>query len=215
MAGMEHLVQGPDGRRCWWGVEPDIYRSYHDDEWGRAVANDHRLFEKLCLEGFQAGLSWLTILRKRQNFRDAFAGFDPEIVASYGEAEIARLLDNPGIVRHRAKIASTINNARWALEMAAEHGSLAAFFWCHHGQPSSPAPSEIPATTEASRRLATDLRNRGFTFVGPTTVYAFMQSVGLVNDHLEGCLARGACEAERQLLLARSRGAVTPPPRND
>jgi DNA-3-methyladenine glycosylase I len=204
MAGVAHLVDDPDGQqRCWWGVEPDIYRSYHDHEWGRAVADDHRLFEKLCLEGFQAGLSWLTILRKRDNFREAFDNFDPAAVAGYGEAEIDLLLANSGIIRHRAKIVSTINNARRALELTADYGSLTAFFWGEYGQPSTPASIEIQSTTEASRRLAKDLKKRGFTFVGPTTVYAFMQAMGLVNDHLEGCLARAGCEQERQLLLER------------
>jgi DNA-3-methyladenine glycosylase I len=167
------------------------------------VADDHRLFEKLCLEGFQAGLSWLTILRKRDNFREAFDNFDPAAVAGYGEAEIDLLLANSGIVRHRAKIVSTINNARRALELTADYGSLTAFFWGEYGQPSTPASIEIQSTTEASRRLAKDLKKRGFTFVGPTTVYAFMQAMGLVNDHLEGCLARAGCEQERQLLLER------------
>ena len=204
MPGVPYLIDDPDGRRrCWWGAEPEIYRSYHDDEWGRAVAYDHRLFEKLCLEGFQAGLSWLTILRKRDNFREAFDNFDPSEVAGYGEPEIDSLLSNPGIVRHRAKIVSTINNARRALELIADHGSLAAFFWGEYGQPSAPAPIEIPPITEASRRLAKDLKRRGFTFVGPTTVYAFMQTMGLVNDHLGGCFVRTACEEERQMLLER------------
>jgi DNA-3-methyladenine glycosylase I len=204
---MPHLVDDADGQsRCWWGAEPEIYRSYHDHEWGRAVADDHRLFEKLCLEGFQAGLSWLTILRKRDNFRRAFAGFDPVVVAGYGQAQVESLVTDAGIVRHRAKIESTINNARRSLDLIAEHGSLASFFWSQHGQRSQPAPVEILPTTEGSRVLAADLKSRGFTFVGPTTVYAFMQAMGLVNDHLEGCLARVACEEERRLLLERFGG---------
>jgi DNA-3-methyladenine glycosylase I len=204
MPDMPHLVDDSDGQwRCWWGAEPEIYRWYHDQEWGRAVEDDHRLFEKLCLEGFQAGLSWLTILRKRDNFRRAFFGFDPVFVAGYGQAQVESLLTDTGIVRHRAKIESTINNAKRAVDLIAEYGSLARFFWGRYGQPSTPAPIEIEPTTEASRRLAKDLKKRGFTFVGPTTVYAFMQSMGLVNDHLEGCLARVACEEERQSLLER------------
>jgi DNA-3-methyladenine glycosylase I len=204
---MPHLVDDPDGRRrCWWGAEPEIYRSYHDHEWGRAVADDDRLLEKLCLEGFQAGLSWLTILRKRDNFRRAFSGFDPVVVAGYGQAQVESLLTDTGIVRHRGKIESTINNASRSLDLIAEYGSLTRFFWGHHGQQSQPAPVEIPPITEGSRVLAVELKRRGFTFVGPTTVYAFMQSVGLVNDHLEGCLARAGCEEERQLLLERFGG---------
>jgi DNA-3-methyladenine glycosylase I len=204
MPDMSHLVDGADGqRRCWWGADSEIYRSYHDQEWGRAVADDHRLLEKLCLEGFQAGLSWLTILRKRDNFRLAFSGFDPVVVAEYGPAQVELLLTDPGIVRHRAKIESTINNANRSLDLIAEYEALARYFWGQHGQPSQPAPVEIQPTTEASTRLARDLKSRGFTFVGPTTVYAFMQSVGLVNDHLDGCHARVACEQERQLLLER------------
>ena len=204
---MQHLVNDPDGRRrCWWGAQPEIYRYYHDDEWGRAVADDHRLFEKLCLEGFQAGLSWLTILRKRENFRQAFSNFDPAVIVSFGEGEVDSLLTDAGIVRHRAKIESTINNARRSLDLITDFGSLAAFFWGEYGQPSAPAPIEIQPTTEASSRLAKDLKKRGFTFVGPTTVYAFMQSMGLVNDHLDGCFVRTACEEQRQMLLERFGG---------
>lgn len=184
------MIIGEDGKgRCWWGTEPEIYRQYHDTEWGFPVADDHRLFEKLCLEGFQAGLSWLTILRKRPAFREAFAGFDPETVAGYGERAVARLLEDAGIVRHEGKIRSTINNAARALELASEHGSLATYFWSYEGQ-REVAPTEIPATTPTSTALAKDLKKRGWSFVGPTTVYAFMQAMGLVNDHLTGCHAR-------------------------
>jgi DNA-3-methyladenine glycosylase I len=201
---MPYLVVDDAGlSRCRWGADPEIYRLYHDLEWGRAATDDQRLLEKLCLEGFQAGLSWLTILRKRDSFRQAFAGFDPGVVASFGETEIASLLTNSGIVRHRGKIASTINNARRALELTTEHGSLAAFFWRDYGQPLSSTPQEIPAITDESKRLASDLKRHGFTFVGPTTVYAFMQAVGLVNDHRDGCLARDGCEQERQAVLER------------
>ncbi len=199
-----HLVEDDYGmRRCWWGADPEIYRRYHDQEWGRPVTDDHRLFEKLCLEGFQAGLSWLTILRKRDNFRQAFAGFDPEVVATFGETEITALLADAGIVRHRGKIESTINNAVRVIEVMTEHGSLATFLWQRYGQPPSVAPAEIPPVTAESKRLAADLKKRGFTFVGPTTVYAFMQAMGLVNDHLEGCLAREDCQQQREVVLER------------
>jgi len=198
------LTAGPDGvARCaWHGNLPD-YLHYHDHEWGRPVADDTRLFEKICLEGFQSGLSWLTILRKRDNFREAFEGFDFERVARFGEADVERLLTNAGIVRHRGKIASTINNAKRARELAGERGSLAAFFWSFE-----PGPDERPdvvdiahlranPTTAVSIRLSKELKKRGWSFVGPTTVYAFMQAMGLVNDHLEGCVCRAEIEAER------------------
>ena len=189
---------------CWWGASPPIYRDYHDREWGRPVAEDGRFFEKLCLEGFQAGLSWLTILRKRSAFRAAFAGFDPELVARFGPREIDSLLQDEGIVRHRGKIESTINNARRVLELRQEFGALEAYFW-RYAAPPGPPPAEIPAVTEASVSLARDLKRRGFSFVGPTTVYAFMQSMGLVNDHLAGCWVRPACEAERAHVWERTR----------
>lgn len=198
---MSGLATGPDGRvRCPWGSEPEIYRDYHDTEWGAGVTDDIRLFEKICLEGFQSGLSWLTILRKRPAFREAFDGFNPAVVANYGEADVSRLLGDTGIVRHQGKIRSTINNAARALELTDECGTLAAYFWRHaeFGDP----PSEIPATTPASHALAKDLKGRGWTFVGPTTVYAFMQAMGLVNDHLAGCWVRDAAEATRQEALA-------------
>ncbi|WP_306119166.1 MULTISPECIES: DNA-3-methyladenine glycosylase I [unclassified Roseitalea] len=201
---MDGLVRGEDGlARCWWHGGLADYMAYHDTEWGVPVADDVRLFEKLCLEGFQAGLSWLTILRKRDNFRAAFAGFDFEQVARFGEADIERLVTDAGTVRHRGKIVSTINNARRAIEMRAQFGSLAAYFWAHE-----PGPQERPAVcdhatlsalaaTPTSTTLSTDLKKRGWTFVGPTTVYAFMQAMGLVNDHLEGCHRRPQVEAAR------------------
>jgi DNA-3-methyladenine glycosylase I len=196
------VVPGEDGLpRCWWGSEPEIYRVYHDEEWGRATTDDHRLFEKVCLEGFQAGLSWLTILRKRESFRSAFAGFDPEIVAGFGEEEVRRLLADPGIVRHEGKIRSTINNAARALELAEEQDSLSGYFWSWAG-PETPAPDPIPPTTETSTALSRDLKRRGWSFVGPTTIYAFMQSVGLVNDHLAGCHVREVCEEERRHVVS-------------
>ena len=192
---------GEDGLpRCWWGNEPEIYREYHDVEWGRATTQDSRLFEKVCLEGFQAGLSWLTILNKRENFRAAFAGFDPEVVARFGDRDVARLLEDAGIVRHEGKIRSTINNAMRALELIDEHGSLARFFW-GWAEPMTLAPKTIPATTEASTELSKELKRRGWSFVGPTTIYAFMQAMGLVNDHLDGCHSREGCAVARQHVM--------------
>ncbi len=195
--------------RCPWCGDDPLYVDYHDHEWGFPVADDRRLFEKICLEGFQAGLSWLTILRKREAFREAFDGFDFERVAGFGERDVERLLGNAGIVRHRGKIASTINNAGRAHEIVAEFGSLAAYFW--RWEPASAArPEKLTAevlrtmTTSAEAvALARDLKRRGFTFVGPTTVYAFMQAMGLVNDHLHDCPTAAA------VLRARS-GFVRP-----
>jgi len=198
------LIEGPDGlTRCFWhGNLPD-YLHYHDHEWGRPVADDRRLFEKICLEGFQSGLSWLTILRKRDNFRAGFANFEFDKVAEFDDADIERLLQDAGIVRHRGKIVSTINNARRAREMADEFGSLASWFWRFE-----PGPDERPEivdlphlranpTTAVSVRISKDLKKRGWSFVGPTTVYAFMQAMGLVNDHIEGCICRGEIEKQR------------------
>lgn len=199
------LIQAEDGvTRCFWSGSDPLYRRYHDREWGRPVKNDRRLFEKLCLEGFQAGLSWLTILRKRENFRAAFAGFDLETVAKFTARDVSRLLKDAGIVRHRGKIESTINNAHRALALQREFSSLARFYWSFE-----PAPEERPqridwptlktmGQTEASSRLSRDLKKRGFSFVGPTTVYAFMQAMGLVNDHIEGCDFRTEAETLRR-----------------
>jgi DNA-3-methyladenine glycosylase I len=195
------LVIGADGRpRCSWGSEPEIYRVYHDDEWGRAVIEDRRLFEKICLEGFQAGLSWLTILRKRESFRAGFAGFDPEAVSRFGEADVARLLSDSGIVRHEGKIRSTINNAGRALEMIAEHGSLGSYFWRWANPGEAPPDLEV-AYTDVSAAVSKDLKKRGWTFVGPTTIYAFMEAMGLVNDHLVDCHAREECARERRHVI--------------
>lgn len=198
------LVAGDDNRRrCMWGAGPDAeYQRYHDHEWGRPVVSDTRLFEKLCLEGFQSGLSWLTILRKRENFRAAFAGFDPEVVSRFGSADVERLLGDAGIVRHRGKIESTINNAGRALELRDEFGSIAAYVWRYEAPPHRPAdnPFPIPSTSPASTAMSKDLKRRGWSFVGPTTVYAFMQAMGLTNDHFEGCWVRDACEIERRRL---------------
>ena len=195
---------GVDGRvRCWWPGEDEAYVAYHDTEWGRPVTDDTQLFEKLCLEGFQSGLSWLTILRKRDNFRAAFGGFDVAAVAAFGPGDVERLLSDAGIVRHRGKIASAVNNARRAAELIEEFGSLAAYLWGF--EPTAPVPppagkDSIPASTPESIALAKDLKRRGWSFVGPTTAYAFMQSMGLVDDHIEGCFARPGCEAERAAL---------------
>jgi DNA-3-methyladenine glycosylase I len=182
---------GADGiTRCWWCGDDPLYVSYHDREWGTPIHDERSLFELLCLEGFQAGLSWITILRKREAFRAAFEGFDPDVVASYAEADVDRLLGDAGIVRHRGKITATIANAQAVLAMAEEGTSLEEVVWSY-----APAPrkgplrdrSEIPAETAESAGLAKALRKRGMRFVGPTTVYAFMQSAGLVDDHLAGC----------------------------
>jgi len=185
--------------RCAWATSAPDYVAYHDDEWGRPVTDDRRLFEKLCLEGFQAGLSWLTILRKRPAFREAFAGFDPAVVATYGEAEVERLLQDAGIIRHRGKIEATVNNAARCLELQAEAGSLAEFVWSWAPEGHETA-EPVPAMTPTSIALSRDLKRRGWRFVGPTTVYAFMQAMGLVNDHAPDCDWRAVCAAERDAL---------------
>jgi DNA-3-methyladenine glycosylase I len=186
-----HLRLGADGVvRCWWCGEDPLYVRYHDDEWGRPQHDDVRLFEKLCLEGFQSGLSWLTILRKRENFRAAFAGFVPETVAAFGPDDVERLLGDAGIVRHRGKIQSTINNAGRMLDLVGEVGSLDAYVQRYVEVP-DPGPT-MRATSEQSTAMSKDLKKRGWSFVGPTTVYAFMQSMGVVNDHVEGCAARSS-----------------------
>ncbi len=189
--------------RCWWGASDPLYVPYHDHEWGYPVADDVRLFEKLCLEGFQSGLSWLTILRKRENFRAAFAGFDPEAVARFDDRDVERLLGDAGIVRHRGKIESTINNARRVLDLVEQEGSLAAFAW-RFEPPVEERPARVDraslmelSLTPTSKALSKDLKSRGFSFIGPTTAYAFMQAMGLVNDHLEGCFARREAESAR------------------
>jgi DNA-3-methyladenine glycosylase I len=203
--GEEGLIVDDAGQaRCWWCAGDPLYLTYHDREWGRPQADDRRLFEKLCLEGFQAGLSWLTILRKRESFRKAFAGFDFQELARWGVAEVPRLLADPGIVRHRGKIESVLNNARRACDLAAAHGSLAAFLWRFEPPPDA-RPARLDKATllglaksAESAALSKALKRKGWSFVGPTTVYAFMQAVGLVNDHLEGCHARAAIEADRK-----------------
>src|SRR3954464_1237924 len=204
MAAVMNVVPGDDNHdRCWWGTSAPDYIAYHDTEWGFPVHDDNRLFEKLCLEGFQAGLSWLTILRKRENFRAAFAGFDFEKVARFGEHDVERLLGDAGIIRHRGKIEATINNARRAIELVDEEGSLAAYVWRFEPDRAS-RPKKLTwsallemAQTPESKALSKDLKRRGWRFVGPTTVYAFMQAMGVVNDWMTACDAREACERER------------------
>ncbi|MCA9319158.1 MAG: DNA-3-methyladenine glycosylase I [Planctomycetes bacterium] len=189
------VIHDDDGlARCsWCGQDPE-YRAYHDREWGFPVTDDRRLYEKICLEGFQSGLSWLTILRKRLNFRRAFADFDFERVATFGASEVKELLADAGIVRHRGKIEATIGNARAACRMVEAEGSLSRFFWSFEPPRLSGGG---PAQTEASKAMAKELKRRGWRFVGPTTAYAFMQSVGIVNDHLPGCHARDPAEVAR------------------
>ncbi|MBT3213038.1 MAG: DNA-3-methyladenine glycosylase I [Deltaproteobacteria bacterium] len=200
----KHVHTAEDGiTRCSWAKDHLDYRNYHDVEWGRPVSNDFQLFEKICLEGFQSGLSWLTILRKRENFRQAFANFDFNKIADYNEDNVSQLLQNSGIIRHRGKIEATINNAHRALELVEEFGSLATYIW--GWEPASPEPHigkgeyshPIPSITRTSELLSKDLKNRGWKFFGPTTAYAFMQAMGLVNDHMEGCAFRKIVESIR------------------
>ena len=191
--------------RCWWPGDDEQYIRYHDEEWGHPVVDDTRLFEKICLEGFQSGLSWLTILRKRENFRKAFKGFDIAKVAAFSEEDVERLVLDAGIIRHRGKIKSTINNANRALELQQEFGSLAAYFWAFEeeaqiGRPLKMSKSDIPGFTETSTKISKDLKKRGWSFVGPTTVYAFMQAMGMVNDHVEGCDWWAVVEEKRKAL---------------
>lgn len=196
------IVAGDDGiARCWWPGADPLYRAYHDHEWGRPVADDRLLFEKLCLEGFQSGLSWLTILKKRENFRRAFANFDARALVDFGDADRARLLADAGIVRHAGKIDAVLNNARRFLDLVEREGSLAAFVWRFEPDPATrPAVftrADVVGSTPASTALSKELRRRGWAFVGPTTCWAFMQAMGLTNDHLDGCTHRAAVEAER------------------
>ena len=204
------LIRGEDDVvRCWWPGEREDYLAYHDEEWGVPMGDDHRLFEKICLEGFQSGLSWLTILRKRENFRKAFADFDFNKVARFNSRSVERLLKDAGIVRHRGKIESTINNAKRARELVDEWGSLAAYFWSFEPDPGSRPKritrATIQPTTPESTAISKDLRARGWSFVGPTTVYAFMQAMGLVNDHLEGCEFREKIEKQRNAFVRPTR----------
>ena len=193
-------------QRCFWVDGSALYNAYHDDEWGRPVTDDTRLFEKISLEGFQAGLSWITILRKRENFRAAFDGFDFHKVARYDEGDVARLLADAGIVRHRGKIEAVIHNASRAIELQREFGSLARYFWQYEvdvsQRPKKPTIEVLRSFTTApeSIALSKDLKKRGWKFVGPTTMYAFMQAMGLVNDHQHDCHVRAAIEARRGIL---------------
>ena len=183
-------VPGPDGKlRCPWGLSAPEYLAYHDAEWGRPVRGDTAIFERLCLEGFQSGLSWLTILRKRENFRAAFAGFEVPAVATFGDDDVARLMSDPGIIRNRAKINAVISNARAVLGVP---GGLTALVWKYADQAAGPPRTlaDIPAVTPASKALSAELKRHGFTFTGPVTAYATMQACGIVNDHLAGCVAR-------------------------
>jgi DNA-3-methyladenine glycosylase I len=199
-------VRDTDVKRCAWPGEDPLYIRYHDDEWGRPVTDDTRLFEKICLEGFQAGLSWITILRKRENFRKAFSGFEPAAVARFTARDVQRLLKDAGIIRHRGKIESTIKNARQALALIDEKGSLAAYFWSWEPaaaeRPRTVTPEALKTMTTSTQSIAMskDLKKRGWSFVGPTTSYAFMQAMGLVNDHLHDCGVRVDVEKARARL---------------
>jgi DNA-3-methyladenine glycosylase I len=200
----QEVIVGPDGQaRCPWGAAPADYCAYHDDEWGRPVTDETKIYEKLCLEGFQSGLSWLTILRKRENFRKAFEGFDIEAVARFGKRDVERLLGDAGIVRHRGKIEATVANARAVVALHEAGLTLAALLWAHEPAAVRPAPTalgQLPPVSPESTALSKELRRRGFRFVGPTTVYSTMESLGVVNDHLATCHVRDAVERERVAL---------------
>ncbi len=193
------LVTGSDGlARCGWACATPEYERYHDEEWGFPVGDDRRLFEKICLEGFQSGLSWRTILKKRKNFRAVFHDFDFHKVARFGESDVERLLQDAGIIRHRGKIEATINNARRAIELVEAEGSLARYFWQYERKDRLWDGREAIASTDASKAMSKDLKKRGWNFVGPTTAYAFMQAMGLVNDHMPGCDVRDKVEEARK-----------------
>jgi DNA-3-methyladenine glycosylase I len=196
---MSTTIAGPDGKaRCRWCAAAPEFLAYHDTEWGFPVDDDRRLFEKLSLEAFQSGLSWRTILAKRENFRAAFHGFDVERVARFTERDVQRLLQDAGIVRHRGKIEAVVNNARRARELAEREGSLAAFVWRYEPEPKLLGKPQTASTSPASIALSKDLKKQGWRFVGPTTVYAFMQAMGLINDHAEGCVVRAAAARARK-----------------
>lgn len=199
---MAMLINGPDGRpRCRWCAAAPEFFAYHDREWGFPVSDDRRLFEKLCLEGFQSGLSWRTILAKRENFRAAFLDFDFNRIALFTDSDVERLLRDEGIVRHGGKIRAVINNARCAQELVRQEGSLAAYVWSFEPKPDEIAAPQSASTSPASIRLSKDLKKRGWAFVGPTTVYAFMQAMGLINDHAEGCAIRADAEQARHVFV--------------
>ena len=196
---MSATITGPDGQaRCRWSAAAPEFLDYHDSEWGFPVGDDRRLFEKICLEGFQSGLSWRTILAKRENFRAAFRGFDFERVADFTERDVERLLADAGIVRHWGKIEAAVNNARRARELVEREGSLAAFIWRYEPDPETLAEPQTASTSKESIALSKDLKKLGWKFVGPTTVYAFMQAMGLINDHAEGCVIRAKVEDARK-----------------
>ncbi|MBN1009165.1 DNA-3-methyladenine glycosylase I [Amphritea pacifica] len=196
---MSKIIKGPDGKaRCSWCSQAPEFVDYHDREWGYPVDDDYRLFEKLCLESFQSGLSWRTILAKRENFRAAFQNFDFEIIACFTEKDIDQLLQDKGIVRHRGKIEAVINNAKRAKALIKEEGSLAAFFWRYEPDQHNLAEPQTVSTCEESVALSKDLKKKGWKFVGPTTVYAFMQAMGLINDHAKGCVGRSKAESARK-----------------
>ena len=196
---MSSTIKGPDGKpRCEWCAATPEYIAYHDTEWGFPVDDDNRLFEKICLEGFQAGLSWRTILAKRENFRAAFHHFDFNKIARFTRRDVNRLLKNEGIIRHRGKIEATINNAKRAQELVAQQDSLARFFWRYEPDPGKLAKPQTVSTTAESIALSKDLKKLGWKFVGPTTVYAFMQAMGLVNDHVEQCVFRDKVDQARR-----------------
>ena len=196
---MSNTLPGPDGQaRCRWCASAPEFLPYHDKEWGFPVADDRRLFEKLCLESFQSGLSWRTILAKRENFRAAFKDFEIDRVARFNEKDVARLLQDEGIVRHRGKIEAVINNAKRAQEMVKAEGSLAAWFWRHEPDASTLGTPQTASTSDVSVRVSKELKKRGWAFVGPTTVFAFMQAMGLINDHAEGCVVRQQAAEARQ-----------------
>ena len=199
-------LTGPDGKaRCRWCGDVPEFIPYHDTEWGFPVGDDQRLFEKICLEGFQSGLSWRTILNKREAFRAAFCDFDFQVVATFTEKDVQRLLGDAGIIRHRGKIEATINNAQRACELIKETGTLAAFFWRFEPDAETLPPPQSQTTSDASIALSKDLKKRGWKFVGPTTMYAFIQAMGLINDHVEGCHSRPlAAKARRAFRVVRS-----------
>ena len=199
-------ITGPDHRtRCGWCGDVPEFIPYHDNEWGFPVGDDRRLFEKICLEGFQSGLSWRTILNKREAFRTAFCDFDFHAVAKFTEDDVHRLLGNAGIIRHRGKIEATINNAQRACELIKETGTLAAYFWRFEPDAKSPPRPQSQTTSDASVALSKDLKKRGWKFVGPTTMYAFIQAMGLINDHVEGCLSRPLASQARRTFRVPTR----------
>jgi DNA-3-methyladenine glycosylase I len=206
---MSLTIPGPDGKpRCRWCAAAPEFFAYHDDEWGLPVADDRRLFEKICLEGFQSGLSWRTILAKRENFRAAFDGFDFERVARYTERDVARLIADAGIVRHRGKIEAVINNAKRAEELVREAGSLAAFFWRFEPDPADSRAPQTATTSPEAVALSKALKKRGWAFVGPTTIYAFMQAMGLINGHVEDCAIRGKATEARKAFIRPGQAQV-------